>query len=240
MTIIIAAVLSFSIVETGYAYWDMSQAGDSKTTTSDNVNIISSGTADNGAAYFKPELHFNPSAKYFTYQVVKADGTIVIPTSLDLVTKDADLINEVSIVIGETPATDWTIQITGYTGNVTDIEIPASLTVTDGTTEVALDVTSVKGINSSSTVGLTSIAIPATVTSIGTNCFSGYRTTMREIRFAERTATLEIAAHAFRLSVGANTSVYYGDAVDPLANRAALAAVATINLATTTTFYGWQ
>ncbi len=247
MTILIAAVLSFSIIEPGYAYWDKAEAGGSQTATSSNVNVSTSGTAINGISgtYFSPGLNFNPSAKYFTYQVkYTINGvTNTVATDKTLRTSSANgySVNEVVLTAittdDMTAATDVEVHVVGYTGNVTDIEIPSAITVADVANKAP--VTTVRGISSTNTVGLTTIAIPASVTSIGTNCFSGYRSSLKEIRFESRTEILALSAHAFRYAVNSGTTtVYYANNV--VSAKTGLTGTGLFTFATSTVFLGWS
>ncbi len=228
LVLIVAAVFSYTVVEQGYAYWG---APESSSTPSEAADVVAP-TED--GYHFSEDYYFNPSAKYFTYQVM--DGTTVVSTHSAIDGDAVTLLEDGTLSFTSTATiTDtMTVEVIGYNGNLSDIEIPSSITVGD----VELSVTSVSGINSSTTVALTSIAIPETVTNIGANCFSGYRTTLKEIRFETKTTgTYTLAAQAFRFAKGSSTTVYYG--ADAIASKTALEATNAFVLGSGA-FLGWS
>ncbi len=244
LVLIVAAVFSYTFVEQGYAYWyDDSSDGNVEPVASEDVDVIAPGKSredlyfDNSYTSSNTKYTFNPSAKYFKYQIM--NGTTVLatcdavntPTSVDLTSDGGIVLNPTETVTGAT-----SIAIVGYNGNLPSIEIPRALKV-EGI-ENPLPVTSVSGINSTNSVALTHIVIPNTVTTIGANCFSGYRATLKEIRFeARESGQYSLAAQAFRFSKGASTTVYYGEEI--FETRAEINTHAGFSLAASTTFLGW-
>ncbi len=211
LVLIVAAVFSYTFIEQGYAYWG-AQGGEGNSGEVETVGVGGGGNASDITQGIITQDYstdvkamFNPSAKYFTYVVNTSKGQIPATTTLS---------NNGGIALTAelSGATATSISIVGYTGTVSNIALPSNLKVkvAGSDTEVSLSVTSVSGINSSSTVALTSISIPKTITSIGANCFSGYRATLTEIKF-EAGGTYVLGAQAFRFSKGANTVVMYGD-----------------------------